>query len=296
MENFETAIAEINKQQHVPKSIEFKVQEDFVNNLPAIVSNLEQIEQWAIEQTEEDRTAILLTDEDFENAKERCAQLNKMVKLIEDKRKEVKKAYNQPYEIFEKATKRVTSVLLEARENKWSQVTKAEEEKKAVKKAEYRVLWDAINSKTIGGYRTFEQIFNPKWLNKGVKKEAVFEEMEEIFKLQCSDVSAIISLNSDFQVSLIDYYKKGHSISEVIAYNNQLIELQKQAEIQKSWKNGVTIQTEQENQILPQKNEPNEETQEIKRVEFWVEGTPEKIKQLGQYIRDNGLRYGKIQN
>ena len=96
MENIETAIAELNKEQYIPKSIEFTVQEDFAKNLPQIVSNLEQVEAWAIAQTEQDRNLVLLTEEDFETAKERSAQLNKQIKLIEDKRKEIKKAYNQP--------------------------------------------------------------------------------------------------------------------------------------------------------------------------------------------------------
>ena len=34
MENIETAIAELNKEQYIPQSIEFTVQEDFINNLP----------------------------------------------------------------------------------------------------------------------------------------------------------------------------------------------------------------------------------------------------------------------
>lgn len=296
MENIETAIAELSKEQHVPQSIEFTVQEDFINNLPKIVSNLEQVEAWAIAQTEEDRNLVLLTDEDFENAKERSAQLNKQIKLIEDKRKEIKKAYNQPYEMFEKASKRVTSVLSAARENLWSQVTKAEEEKKAIKTTKLRSFWDQINSKTLGGYRTFEQVFNSKWLNKGVKIEQALEEMQEIFKQQYTDVSAIVSLNSEFQVSLMEYYKAGHSISEVIAYNNRLVEMQKQAEIQKSWTSKANTQTKEETANLPQKNKPKEEMEELIRMEFFVECTNEQLQGLGKYLRENGIKYGRIKN
>ena len=295
MENIETAIAELNKEQHVPQSIEFTVQEDFINNLPTIVSNLEQVEQWAISQTEQDRNLVLLTDEDFENAKERSAQLNKQIKLIEDKRKEIKKAYNQPYEVFEKASKRVTAVLSEARENLWSQVTKAEEEKKVVKQSKLCSLWESLNKESIGGYRTFEQIFNPKWLNKGFKIEQAFEEMQELFKQQCTDVSAIVSLNSEFQVSLIEYYKDGHSISEVIAYNNRL-NAQKQAQIEKEEKSRANIQLKQETENLPQNNNTNEEMEDIIHIEFWVEGTQEQLAELGKYIREHGLKYGRIKN
>ena len=295
MENIETAIAELNKEQHAPQSIEFTVQEDFINNLPKIVSNLEQVEAWAIAQTEQDRNLVLLTEEDFETAKERSAQLNKQIKLIEDKRKEIKKAYTQPYEVFEKASKRVTAVLTEARENLWSQVTKAEEEKKLVKQSKLRALWDSLNKEAIGGYRTFEQIFNPKWLNKTVSVESAFEEMQELFKNQCSDITAIRSMKSEFEVSLIEHYKSGHSISEVISYNNRLQEAQKQAEIQKSWTSKGNTQPKEETANLPQKNSSNNENEEVLYIEFWVEGTTEQISELGRYIREHGLRYGRVQ-
>ena len=294
MENFETAIAELNKEQYVPQSIEFTVQEDFINNLPQIVSNLEQVERWAIAQTEKDRNLVLLTEEDFENAKERSAKLNKQIKLIEDKRKEIKKAYNQPYEVFEKASKRVTAVLSTARENLWSQVTKAEEEQKEQKKKRLREYWEKLNSEAIGGYRAFEQIFDGKWLNKGTKIETACTEMDKIFETTISDIMAIRSLNSEFQVSLIEYYKDGHSISEVIGYNNRL-QAQKQVQIQREEENKANTQTIEEKANMPQKDKPNNEKEEVLRIELWVEGTTEQISDLGRYIREHGLRYGKVQ-
>ncbi len=295
MENIEAAIAELNKEQHVPKSIEFMVQEDFINNLPAIVSNLEEVERWAIEQTEQDRNLVLLTEEDFENARERSAKLNKQIKLIEDKRKEIKKAYNQPYEVFEKASKRVTAVLSAARENLWSQVTKAEEERKAVKQTKLRALWESLNQESIGGYRTFEQIFNPKWLNKGVRIEQAFEEMQEIFKEQCADISAIVSLNSEFQVTLIERYKDGYGVSDIITYHNRLM-AQKQAQIEREKENKANTQPTEKIEESPKNNAPIEVEKDADeyKINFWVAGTKEQIKQLGEYLRANGLAYGRL--
>lgn len=294
MENIETAIAELNKEQHVPQSIEFTVQEDFINNLPKIVSNLEQVEAWAIAQTEEDRTAVLETDEDFEKARERCAQLKKVIDLIDRKRIDTKKEYNRPCDIFEKACKRVTAVLQSARDNKWSQITKAEEEKKLVKQSKLRAFWDSLNKEAIGGYRTFEQIFDSKWLNKTVSVESAFEKMQEIFKQQCTDVSAIWALKSEFEVSLIEHYKSGHSISEVISYNNRLQEAQKQAEINRSWHSDPDPQLVKKEENLPPKNEPKEEIEELIRMEFFVECTNEQLQGLGKYLREHGIKYGRI--
>ena len=295
MENIETAIAELNKEQHIPRSIEFTVQEDFAKNLPQIVSNLAEVKAWAEEQTKADREIVLLTEEDFENARERCAKLNKMIKFIEDKRKEVKKEYNRPYEIFEKAAKEVVSVLSSAREHQWSQVTKAEEEAKEQKKQRLREYWQKLNREAIGGYRTFEQIFDSKWLNKGTKIETACEEMDKIFESTLADIYAIRSLNSEFEVSLIEYYKDGHNVSEVISYNNRLQE-QKQAQIGREEQSRANTQPKQETPNLPQKNEQNEEMQELIRMEFFVECTNEQLHGLGKYLRENGIKYGRIKN
>lgn len=295
MENIETAIANLNKAQQIPQSIEFTVQEDFINNLPAIVSNLEQVEQWAIAQTELDRNLILSTEEDFETAKERSAQLNKQIKIIEDKRKEIKKAYNQPYEVFEKASKRVTAVLSAARENLWSQVTKAEEEAKEQKKQRLREYWEEKTRNHVVSNRTFEQIFDNKWLNKGTKIETACAEMDKIFESTLADIYAIRSLNSEFEVSLLEYYKDGHTVSEVITYNNRL-QLQKQCQTEREEQSRANTQPKQETTNLPKKSEPREEMEELIRMEFFVECTNEQLQALGQYLRENGIKYGRIKN
>lgn len=295
MDNFEKAIAELSQEQYTPKSIEFTVQEDFMRNLPAIVSNLAEVKAWAEEQTKADRNLVLVSEEDFENAKERSAALNKQIKLIEDKRKEVKKEYNRPYEIFEKAAKEVVSVLTTARENLWGQVKKAEEEQQEQKKQLLKEEWEKLNSGTIGGYRTFEQVFNPKWLNKGAKIESVFDEMKALFEASVSDVTAIRSLNSEFEVSLLEYYKDGHNVSEVITYNNRLNE-QKRLKFQREEQSRADTQPKGENANLTAKNERSDELEEKVRMEFYVECTNEQLSALGRYMRDNGIKYGRIKN
>ena len=91
----------------IPQSVEFSVSTDFISNLPQILSNIEEVRQWAVSQTETDRSLKLVSDEDFDTAKKRCAEINKVVQRIDDKRKEVKKAYTEPYDIFEKKLKEV---------------------------------------------------------------------------------------------------------------------------------------------------------------------------------------------
>lgn len=112
-----------------PTQINFIVLEDFRNNLPEIISNVNDLKQWAEEQTKLDRTLVLNSDEDAAKAKERCAQINKVIAAIDGKRKSIKKEYMQPYQTFETAVKECVAVLTTAKDNLWEQV-------KAIKSAE----------------------------------------------------------------------------------------------------------------------------------------------------------------
>ena len=98
--NIERAVAELEAAERHGE-ISFEVKDDFVKQLPEILSNIEAVKDWAIATTQHDKTLILETDEDFENAKTRCADINRIIKAIDGKRKEVKDEYNKPFKVFE---------------------------------------------------------------------------------------------------------------------------------------------------------------------------------------------------
>lgn len=289
--NIEKAVAELEPQK-TPKEISFIVKDDFVKNLPQILSNCEELKAWAIETTEQDKTLILSSDEDYQKAEKRCADINRIIKAIETKRKEVKRAYNEPYEVFEGKLKEVVQTLNDARDNLWGQVKAAEEQEKAEKEKGYRKFWENLNSDTLGGYRTWEQIFNPKWLNRTTKHEAVENELREIFSLTVSDISAIKALDSEFKIGLIDYYKQGHSLSEVIAYKTRLDEQNKAL--------AAVTPTEQANtrpaEETPVKTEISasaEDQEEVIEIDFRVYATKTQLKALKEFLINNGIKYGK---
>lgn len=102
--------------------ISFVVRDDFVRNLPQIITNIREITSWAQAQTESDRAMQLRTASDIEYAKRRCAQINKVIRAIDDKRKFVKNAYLQPYITFEDEVKTCILILSDAKNNLWTQV------------------------------------------------------------------------------------------------------------------------------------------------------------------------------
>lgn len=302
-----TKIMKVIESEQVPKTVEFKVTE-FESKLPAILSNVEAVKQWAILQTEQDRNLVLETEEDFENGKKRCAEINKQITNIENRRKDVKKAYIAPYEIFEKSIKEVIAVLNEAKTNLWSQVTKAEEKLKAKKELEYKAFFEQqAKSNDISDYCRWTTIFDKTWLNKGKSKTVVFDEINAKVKIAVDEINAILSLNSSFEAELLREYSNGVSIASILAINKELYEQrerleQRKAEIAHSKAVGEQNTQVRESERVQQQtpltsqttlSDENAEYGEV-TVDFRVITTPQKLKALGEYMRNNGIKYGKV--
>lgn len=272
-----------------PKTVEFTVQGDFVDNLPQILSNVKEIKKWAEEQTALDRSLILQSDEDFENGKRRCATINKVIQSIEAKRKDVKKAYNEPYDIFEKSLKEVTAVLTSAKDNLWGQITQAENEAKTRKEAEYRAYFESKGFK----FRAWAQIFDKKWLNKGKDDKTVKAEIDEIVKHGAEEVAALQSLNSEFITALLQYYADGHSLGDTITYNTRLGEQKRAQEERKAQEQANTRQPE-ETPKTPQFERVEPIAEEIITIDFRVQCTATQLQTLGQFMKQHGIKYGKV--
>ena len=271
------------------RTVEFIVQGDFVKNLPQILSNVQEIKVWAEEQTRLDRSLILQTDEDFDNGRKRCATINKVIQSIEAKRKDVKKAYNEPYEIFENSLKEVTTVLTEAKDNLWGQIKQAENEAKARKEAEYRTYFENAGLK----FRTWAQIFDKKWLNKGKDDKTVKSEIDDIVRKCNEEVAALQSLNSAFITALLQYYADGHSLGDTITYNTRLGEQKRLIEQQKAQEQVNTPPSpETAKNDNYERVEPIEE--EIVTIDFRVQCTSTQLQTLGQFMRQHGIKYGKV--
>lgn len=277
----------------MPVTVEFTVQMDFVQKLPQILSNIEKIKSWATARTENDRTLILRTDDDFEKARERCAEINKIIKSIDDKRKEVKKEYTAPLEIFEKSLKEPIAILQSARENLWGQVLEAEDRVKSEKEADYKSYWESISADN--PYRTFEQIFDRSWLNKGKRKEAVYSAMDDVYNAICTDIAAIKGLGSKYEVSLLEYYRENHSIAQIIACNARLAA----AESRQQAESGTDKQIPSENSKPVQSVYENEkgtpdDTEESMTMDFRVYATKTQLAKLKEFLNANKIKYGRV--
>ena len=109
---------------------------------------------------------LIVTEDAIPTAKADLANIRRLMKALDDRRKEVKKEYEAPLKDFEAQIKDIISVANEAADNIDGQIKafeKADDEKKLNRiKLFFNMAFGEL-AKVV----PFERINNPKWLNKG---------------------------------------------------------------------------------------------------------------------------------
>ena len=105
---------------------------------------------------------LVYTDDQIKEAKADRAKLNNFVKVLEDKRKDIKKQCLQPYEDFERQIKEIVSVVNEPIALIDKQIKEADRIKKEEKLEKIKELWESYDHPDD---LPFERVFNERMLN-----------------------------------------------------------------------------------------------------------------------------------
>lgn len=175
---------------------------------------------------------IVISEDTVKLAKDDLANLRKVKKEIEDKRKEAKKIFNAPYEAFEKQVKELVALVDKPIEMIDEQVKDFANRAKAEKEQHVRELYkQEITDKGYEEYLPFASIFNEKWLNKSTEdKEIIFDLNGKLTQVK-ADLDAIHALQSEFENEIIEAYKSsGNQLTVAIKRNSDLISAKQLAE------------------------------------------------------------------
>ena len=159
--------------------------------------------------------------DDIPKCKEDKALLNKAAKALDDKRKELEKVWNKPFEEF-KTTCNETCKLIKNAVTLIDGIIKEDESRtKAAKRTEIEKLAEKCGVETIG--IKFDLIFDTKWLNKTTSmksiEKAITEKVDNIKK----DLETLKLFAEDYD-ALAARYKENLNLQETIAYANKLKE------------------------------------------------------------------------
>ena len=257
---------------------------------------------------------LVFTEDSIADAKKDRANLRKLKDAFETERKRVKKLCMEPYEKFEKEIKEVTGLIDEPIQLIDAQIKEVEQQKKEQKRKDIEVLFDTI------GFQPFvmlSSIFDEKWLNASVPMSKIEEQMKIRMYQIGEDVYTIHNL-PEFSFEAMEVYKNTLDLSKAIQEGQRLSDIQKKkkeheealarkkAEEESRMSAAVAedhIESADDSPAHDAKSaesvydKPLQEpvSEEVLHLDFRVWGTREQLINLRNYMKENGLKFGKVE-
>lgn len=257
---------------------------------------------------------LVFTEDTIKDAKKDRADLNKLKNAFEDERKRIKKLCMDPYNRFESQVKEITSLIEEPIRLIDAQIKEVDLKKKAQKRKQIEDLFRNI------GFQSFvalDQIWDDRWLNASVTLGKIEEQMKSIMYQIGEDVVTIHKL-SEFSFEAMEVYKNTLNLTMAIQEGQRLSDIQKR---KKEHEEALAKQkAEEEARIAaavpdnPSESLDNPQISDAESIEgrsdvavqealqgeviqldFRVWGTREQILMLRDYMKENHLKFGKVE-
>ena len=278
--------------------------------VPEIKWNNEELKV-AIAEKMKEYNGLVFTEETISEGKKDRANLNKLRGAIDDERKRVKKLCMEPCNRFEKEVKEVLALVDEQINAIDVQIKEVEQIKREEKRKAVQELFESIGFQK---FVTLEMIWDEKWLNASVTLSKVENQMKETMSRIGEEVGTISRL-PEFSFEAMEVYKKTLDLTQAIKKGQELADIQKRkeealarqkAEEERRKAEEAAAGKESENpeeaadtHDVPKKAEENDYTrvvsEPVMRIDFRVWGTKEQILALRDYMKQNNLKFGKVE-
>lgn len=286
---------------------------------------------------------IVYTEETVKSAKDDRAELNNLVKAIDERRKRVKEVINQPYAEFEKELKEITDLIKKQSAEIDEQVKAFEDAEKEEKKAKIMEAYE----NSIGNLEEilpFSKVFDQRYLNKTYKLETAISGIQKRIEQVKTDLETIESVCGTYKLNAKDVYVRTMDLSKAMAEEKRLKDLEEKLEAERIRKEEEQKEIERQRKAeeeriaaekaeaekkqsvpempqdvpaeqvaVPEKEEnvPVQEPEPVVdpftqtqpqpipekkcRAKFFAIGTKEQLKALVGYMKENGIKYGKVE-
>ena len=191
---------------------------------------------------------VVYTEENIKAAKNDRAELNKLIKAIEERRKQVKNIINEPVALIDQ------------------QVKAFEEKQKEEKKAAIKATYDE-NIGDLAEVLPFEKIFDSRYLNQTYKLATAQKEIVDKIDTVKTDLETIDSLDSKYKLNAKDVYIKTLDLSKALAENKRLADLEEKLEADKRRKAEEEAERKRQEEIRKQKEAEEQAKREAEEAE-----------------------------
>lgn len=292
-------------------NLETKNNQQVINSLKLVISPLKKMEaikfnyeelKGGLQESLKKYQNLVYTSQNIKEAKDDRATLNALKKSLNDEKIKIKKEFEVPYKDFEDKIKELIE-LVDKPASEIDKQVKIFEEAEKVKKRE---SIENIYAENIGSYADLiplQQIYDSRWENKTYKETDIKKEIQDIVKKADSNIKVIAELKSEFEFQIKDTYFRTLDLGQALVEKQRL---EKQKELLTTIKQQqVEVKVDSINNIdsvdsvryavgIDNSNEESTSVEEkMISVAFRVECTESQLKALGEFMKANGIKYGR---
>lgn len=180
-----------------------------------ISTNFEEIKEKLEEEMSTYKTTRVTVDNKKE-AKGDIADLRKLKKKLNDRKKEVKEEYMKPYLEVEDGVKQLISIIDGAINFLDGQVAELEEQRVLERKAEITKVYDELVEEELLDYMPLECIWNDKWTNATTTMKSIREEISGFVTKVRTDIATIKAMQSDKTEQALNYYMETNDLASSV--------------------------------------------------------------------------------
>lgn len=254
-----------------------------------ITANFDEMKQ-ALTEFVKPYEGLIVSEDGISEAKSDRAKIRRVEKSIDEYRKMVKRTYNEPFAAFEAKCKELTGILSNASTKIDLQVKAFEERRKDEKLLDLRTFFNEINDEP--EYCKWEQIENPKWGNATYDTAQCMQDIRAAVKETKESIQFLKELHSEFEMSLLQEYKKSHKLSEAIALNGELYRAKERQECERKAAEQRRIEAEKKAKQAQTQIELETVVVEKKyEVTVNINATKSQIFQIEKILSDMGVDF-----
>ncbi|MBR7150412.1 MAG: DUF1351 domain-containing protein [Oscillospiraceae bacterium] len=278
---------------------EFRITSDLgALRAQVIDANFDEVRAWLDDNLAPYRS-MAVTEDDIMTAKNYRAAIRKVRDRIDESRKEAKAAALAAYSEFESRCKVLTGICDEAA-NALDEQVKAFENAERKKKLEaLRADYIALTDEELEEYCPWETLVQDRWGNKSFSYDAAVAYIREALDKTTADLSAIREMGGEDTAYLLDVYKQTHDLSAVVRKASELKTMReretarkREAEATNTLMDAVKAVAAERVAEIVSSSATDEEP--LLTVDFRVTCTKTQLHALGEYLRSNGIKYGRV--
>lgn len=260
-----------------------------IQHLPEIFEQLEKVGKFVDEKLK-GVTDLKATDANKSNLKDKRTEINNTLAILEDKRKEIKKAIETPYDVFnEKYTKEVKDKLEGASKTLTGKINFIEDTQKKAKEKLLRKFFEEYKISKNIDFVTFEQMhLNIILSTTEVKyKNDIVKFLDKV-----SDELDLINLQSSKEEIMYEYKKTLDLANSIKIVQERKMAIERATE--ENAKRELLAKQQQENvtEVKRVLTTPVKEVkEEIYQLTFTVRGTKNQLVLLKNFLNNGGYEY-----